>query len=214
MPSYILGGEYFDYFQLEDSRLGIAIGDVSGKGVGAAIYMTLTKSYMVTQAAHTADPARVLSRVNDHLRRNLARGNFVTMAYAIVDVAERRIDYARAGHNPPLLIRADGDGDFLNAPGVTLGAVASSTLDTIMRVETVETRIGDLLLLYTDGVTEAMNVRGDEYGDDRLIALARAMARTPATARDVVDALLKDVRSFAGRAQQHDDITVVAVRFL
>ncbi|MGB5035602.1 MAG: SpoIIE family protein phosphatase [Blastocatellia bacterium] len=214
VPANEVGGDYFDYFQLEDSRLGIAIGDVSGKGVGAAIYMTLTKSYMVTQAAHTADPARVLSRVNDHLRRNLARGNFVTMAYAIVDVAERRIDYARAGHNPPLLIRADGDGDFLNAPGVTLGAVASSTLDTIMRVETVETRIGDLLLLYTDGVTEAMNVRGDEYGDDRLIALARAMARTPATAKDVVDALLKDVRSFAGRAQQHDDITVVAVRFL
>lgn len=213
VPANEVGGDYFDYFDLKDGRLGIAVGDVSGKGVGAAIYMTLTKSYMVTQTRKATDPALVLSRVNDHLRRNLARGTFVTMAYAIVDGKSRQIAYARAGHNPPLLIRADGDGDFLSAPGVTLGAVASGTLDGILRVESVEARPGDLLLLYTDGVTEAMDVRGDEYGDDRLIAFARNIARTSATAADVVNALLRDVRTFAGRAQQHDDITLVAVRF-
>lgn len=214
IPANEVGGDYFDYFPLSDGRLGIAIGDVSGKGVGAAIYMTLTKSYMVTQTIQALDPARVLSRVNDHLRRNLARGTFVTMAYAILDADARRIAYARAGHNPPLLVHSDGDGDFLNAPGVTLGAVASSTLDTIMRVETVDAKPGDLLLLYTDGVTEAMNVRGDEYGDERLIAFTRSVARTSATSLDVVNSLLADVRLFAGRAQQHDDITVVAIRFL
>lgn len=214
VPANEVGGDYFDYFHLKDGKLGIAIGDVSGKGVGAAIYMTLTKSYMVTQTLHAVDPARVLSRVNDHLRRNLARGTFVTMAYAILDGPARRIAYARAGHNPPLLIHADGDGDFLNAPGVTLGAVASSTLDTILRVESVDAKPGDLLLLYTDGVTEAMDVRGDEYGEDRLIAFARRIARTRASSQEVVNALLYDVRDFAGRAHQHDDITLVAIRFL
>lgn len=214
VPANEVGGDYFDYFTLDRNRVGIAIGDVSGKGVGAAIYMTLTKSYMVTQSRETEDPARVLARVNTHLRRNLARGTFVTMAYAILDADRRTVAYARAGHNPILLVRTDGDGDFLNAPGVTLGAVASTTLETIMRVETIDLRPGDLLLLYTDGVTEAMNTRSDEYGDERLIAFARSIARTRATAREVVDALLRDVRTFAGRAAQHDDITVVAVRVM
>lgn len=212
VPANEVGGDYYDYFDLGEGRLGVAIGDVSGKGVGAAIYMTLTKSYMVTQARRALDPMHVLSRVNAHLRRNLARGNFVTMAYAVADAGARRLDYTRAGHNPPLLVRANGEGDFLNAPGLALGAAGKQTFEAATRVESVDLEPGDLLLLYTDGVTEAMNGSGDEYGEERLIALTRRLATSVAPSAAAIEAILQDVRGFAGRAAQHDDITIVAVR--
>jgi sigma-B regulation protein RsbU (phosphoserine phosphatase) len=212
VPANEVGGDYYDYFRSDGGPLAVAVGDVSGKGVGAAIYMTLTKSYMVTQTARAADPVRLLSRVNEHLRRNLARGTFVTMAYAVFDVDGRRLTYTRAGHNSPLHVRANGEGDFLTAPGIALGAANSATFEAITRVESVDLQSGDLVLLYTDGVTEAMNTSLDEYGDERLVTLARRLASTGASAQAVVDALLKDVREFAGRAPQHDDITIVAVR--
>lgn len=212
IPANEVGGDYFDYFELPEGRLGIAVGDVSGKGVGAAIYMTLTKSYMVTQAPLSPDPVHALARVNSHLRRNLARGTFVTMAYAIVDPVERRIHYTRAGHNPPLLIRANGEGDYLSAPGLALGAAGAKMFEMATHVETVDLEPGDLLLLYSDGITEAMDMRNDEYGEDRLATIARRLATSPASAASVVEALLRDIRNFSGRAPQHDDITLVAVR--
>jgi len=212
VPAREVGGDFFNYFQLDSGLVALLVGDVSGKGVGAAIYMTLTKSYMVTQTARVADPVGLLSRVNEHLRRNLARGTFVTMAYAVFDVEGRRLTYTRAGHNSPLHVRANGEGDFLTAPGIALGAAASATFEAITRVESVDLQAGDLVLLYTDGVTEAMNTSSDEYGDDRLVKLARRLASSGASSQAVVDALLKDVREFAGRAPQHDDITIVAVR--
>lgn len=212
VPANEVGGDYFDYFELGDGRLAIAIGDVSGKGVGAAIYMTLTKSYMVTQSRTDTSPAGVLALVNEHLRRNLARGTFVTMVYAVIDGTERRLEYTRAGHNPPLHIKANGEGDFLNAPGIALGAASGRTFEAITKVEAVALEPGDLVVLYTDGVTEAMNLNSDEYGEERLIALVRRMAQSQAGAGTVVDAILRDVRDFAGRAPQHDDITIVAAR--
>jgi sigma-B regulation protein RsbU (phosphoserine phosphatase) len=212
VPANEVGGDYFDYFRLGEGRLGVAVGDVSGKGVGAAIYMTLTKSYMVTQSTHDATTAHVLARVNEYLRRNLARGTFVTMIYAVVDAGRRRLEYARAGHNPPLLIHASGEGDFLSASGVALGATGTRSFEAVTQVETVDLEPGDLILFYTDGVTEAMNLHAEEYGEERLITLLRQLARRPQPASADVDALLRDVRAFTGRAPQHDDITIVAIR--
>ncbi len=214
VPANEVGGDYYDYFLLEDGRLAIAVGDVSGKGVGAAIYMTLTKSYMVTQSSRASEPVRLLARVNDHLKRNLARGSFVTMAFAVLDVGLRRLTYVRAGHNSPLLVRANGEGDFLTAPGVALGATGSRIFESITKAETIDLRRGDLILLYTDGVTEAMNLQGLEYGEERLALLATSLGRSGSTAAAVIDAILKEVRTFSGRAPQHDDITIVAIRVL
>jgi sigma-B regulation protein RsbU (phosphoserine phosphatase) len=212
VPANEVGGDYFDYFELSGGRLGVAVGDVSGKGVGAAIYMTLTKSYMVTQTLGDTGPVGVLTRVNEHLRRNLSRGTFVTMVYAVIDADRGRLEYTRAGHNPPLLVRAGGEGDFLTAPGVALGATGRSTFEAVTRVEAVDIEPGDLVVFYTDGVTEAMDLRGEEYGEERLVDRMRRVAASPASAAEAVDALLRDVRAFAGRAPQHDDITIVAIR--
>jgi sigma-B regulation protein RsbU (phosphoserine phosphatase) len=134
------------------------------------------------------------------------------MALAVLDRAERHVTYTRAGHNPPLLVRANGEGEFLNANGLALGSAAPSIFDGITRAERVELLPGDFLLLYTDGVTEAMNVRSDEFGEERLATRVTALAKSGATAQAVVNALLKDLRNFRGRAIQHDDITIVAVR--
>ncbi len=212
VPANEVGGDYFDYFPLSGGRFGVAIGDVSGKGVGAAIYMTLTKSYMVTQATSALDPAGVLARVNTHLRKNLARGTFVTMAYAVIDPAALTVEYTRAGHNPPLLLKPDGEGDFLSAPGIALGCASTATFKSTTRAETVSVAPGDLVLLYTDGVTEAMDLNSDEYGEARLIALAKRLSISGATAAAVIDTILADVKTFVGRAPQHDDITLVAIR--
>ena len=156
----------------------------------------------------------VLARVNDHLRRNLSRGTFVTMVYAVLDASRGRLEYTRAGHNPPLLLRAGGEGDFLNAPGIALGAAGRSIFESTTRLDSVDLLPGDLVVFYTDGVTEAMNLRGDEYGEPRLIDQMRRLAVSQASAAEAVDALLRDVRAFAGRAPQHDDITIVAIRCL
>jgi phosphoserine phosphatase RsbU/P len=212
VPASEVGGDYFDYFDLGDGRLAVAVGDVSGKGVPAAIFMTLTKSYMVTQASRAGEPAVVLSRVNAHLKRNLARGTFVTMALAVIDRAGRKVTYTRAGHNPPLLVRANGEGEFLNASGLALGSAPPAVFDGLTKAEVAELLPGDLLLLYTDGVTEAMNVRADEFGEERLATRVTALAASGATAQAIVNALLKDLRNFRGRAMQHDDITIVAIR--
>jgi len=167
---------------------------------------------MVTQTLGDSGPVGVLARVNDHLRRNLSRGTFVTMVYAVLDAGRGRLEYTRAGHNPPLLVRAGGEGDFLNAPGVALGAAGRSVFETVTRVEAVDLQPGDLILFYTDGVTEAMDLRSEEYGEVRLVEQMRRIAASTGSAADVVDALLRDVRAFAGRAPQHDDITIVAIR--
>jgi hypothetical protein len=214
VPANEVGGDYFDYFPLAPATLAVAVGDVSGKGAGAALYMTLTTSYMDAQASDMLDPVRALAIANTHLRRNLARGTFVTMVFAVVDAGTRRFTYARAGHNPPLLARSNGDTDYLTTPGIALGSAGPATFEKISRAGTVDLRAGDLLLLYTDGVTEAMDVAGGEYGEERLARFAAAAARSGATAAETVEALLKDVRAFAARTPQHDDITVVAVRVL
>ena len=214
VPANEVGGDYFDYFPLAPATLAVAVGDVSGKGVGAALYMTLTTSYMDAQASDVLDPVRALASANTHLRRNLSRGTFVTMVFAVIDAGARRLTYARAGHNPPLLARSNGDTDYLMTPGIALGSAGPAAFEKIARVGTVDLRPGDLLLLYTDGVTEAMDVAGGEYGEERLARFAAASARSGATAAETVEALLKDVRAFAARTPQHDDITIVAVRVL
>jgi hypothetical protein len=212
VPANEVAGDYFDYFPERDGNLAVAVGDVSGKGVPAALYMTLTKSYMLTQAGAGLDPVRLLSRVNRHLRKNLARGTFVTMAYASIDRESSTLTYARAGHNPPLLVRADGSTECLTASGVALGSSVPSTFESITRSERVVLCRGDVLLLYTDGITEAMNTNGDEYGEERLTASALVAVRKHGSAAAILDAILHDARSFAGRAPQHDDITLVVVR--
>lgn len=211
LPANEVGGDYYDYFTFSDGRLGLAVGDVSGKGVPAAFCMTLTKGFMEVAAAESREPDDVLIAANGHLREYLARGTFVTMAYAVIDPEALTVDYARAGHNPPAVLRMNGAPSFVTPSGTALGAVDREQFAELITSERLELQNGDALVLYTDGVTEAMSASGELFGEERLLeTLARL--HDGRTARDLADGLLAAVAEHSQNAEQHDDITVVVVR--
>lgn len=210
LPANEVGGDYYDYFPFEDGKFGLAVGDVSGKGVPAAFCMTLTKGFMEVASDASRNPGDVLSAANGHLREYLSRGTFVTMAYAVLDPEAMTVQYARAGHNPPAVIRADGEASFAAPSGTALGAADEARFAELIASERLELRRGDALVFYTDGVTEAMSNTGEQFGEDRLLAsLVRLHDGRPA--RAVADGLLEAVAEHSRDASQHDDITVVVV---
>jgi hypothetical protein len=210
LPAREIGGDYFDYFPRPDGRFGIAVGDVSGKGVPAAFFMALTKGYM-EMAAEANEPVAVLGRVNGFLRRRLTKSTFVTMVYAVYDPESRTLTCASAGHNPPLLVRRGAQPEFLTVPGVALGAATSERFGSLARNVAIPLERGDTIIFYTDGVTEARNTDLDEFGEERLVS---ALSETDGavTARGLADGLVACVNAFRGAAEQHDDVTVVVVK--
>jgi hypothetical protein len=210
-PANEVGGDYFDYFKLPDGRFGIAVGDVSGKGVPAAFFMTMTKGFMEVAATEAREPEGVLSQANGHLRDTLAKGTFVTMAYAILDPESSVVTFARAGHNPPILAGTSGPAELVAPPGTALGAAPPGVFDRILAARRLELRRGDVLVFYTDGVTEAMNPTHQEFGEERLLA-AIERHRDGLSARALVGKVLEDVAEFSQGASQHDDITLVVIK--
>ena len=206
-PMRSVGGDFFDFIPLGDERLGIAVGDVSDHGVPAAIFMALTYSLLRAEASRASAPGDALSSVNRHLASMNASGMFVTVLYGILNGATREFHYVRAGHDLPLVLDARREAiDLPHAPGQLLGVFPDPALDE----QSVVLPPGGLLLMYTDGVTEAMDENGQQFGLERLRATLRAGARM--AAQQVCDAVHQAVRAHNGAAAQHDDITLVAVQ--
>ncbi|MBA3884904.1 MAG: SpoIIE family protein phosphatase [Acidobacteria bacterium] len=202
-PANGVGGDCFDTLPFTSS-LGIAIADVAGKGLPAALLMSNLQAAVRAFASETAAPGAICGSVNRLLCRNMASGRFVTFCYARIDPSARRITYSNAGHNPPLLVHADGGVEQLSEGGMVLGLfpeIAYGQAD-------VRLRAGDRLLFYTDGITEVRNPAGDEYGEDRLVAACLAARELPAEA--LKDALLADVGAFSEH-QFDDDATLIAI---
>lgn len=209
IPAYEVGGDYYDFFPLDDKRLGVLIGDVSGKGISAAFYITLAKGVIVSQVRGTGSPSDVLHRVNALLYGVMERGKFVSMIYGIYNTQSREFAFSNAGHNPLVLRRTDGEIRTIAAKGMALGLDKGERFERAVTSASVTLEKGDCILLYTDGVTEAMNTEHAEYGEERLI---QTVESAPLNAADIVSAALADVRKFAGKANQHDDITLVALQ--
>jgi len=211
IPAIEAGGDYFDFVKLSGNKLGIAIGDVSGKGVGAAIYMTLTKGILQAHAEEDTSPKNVLAKVNRLLYKTIEKNSFVSMFYAILDVNNNKIIYSRAGHNPGILCsQVDGGTKLLFSKGMALGleegAIFTSTLDE----EEIEITTGDVFILYTDGFTEAMNEKHELYGEEKLISLIKN--NRDLSTRDLLELVLKDVNIFVDNYPQHDDMTILIVK--
>lgn len=207
-PARQVGGDFYDFFLLGEHTLAVCIGDVSGKGVPAALFMAVTRTLVKSRAALDASPAAILTHVNDELAEGNDSAMFVTLFVATVDLRTGAVRYSNAGHNPPFVVRAGGDLELVNQRhGPVVGAVE----DIAYREGELSLSPGDLLLLYTDGVTEAMNTRGELYGEARLHhALGDAPARTPA---EFTEQIADAVRHFEGEADQADDVTLLAVRY-
>ena len=211
IPAEEVGGDYYDFIDLGDKKLGIAVGDVSGKGLPAAIYMTLTKGIIQSQAEERLSPKEVLTKINALLYQSIERKAFVSMFYTVVDTEKRRLVCSRAGHNPAIYIRAGQDDFSLIEPsGIGLGLERGDVFQKVIREKEIKLQKGDLFIVHTDGFTEAMNKNYNEYGEERLVNIIRE--NMDKSSKELIEAVSQDVRKFRQTHPQHDDMTMVSMR--
>lgn len=212
IPARQVSGDYFDYITVDQERLGVAIADVSGKGVPASLIMAICRSVLRSEAAKNPSPADVLQRVNRQLYPDIKEDMFISMAYLVFDHAQGEVILARAGHDAPLLYKKGTQTvEKLKPPGMVVGIDSGSVFDRITVDSKVPIERGDCLLLYTDGVTEALDSAGDEFGIERMIESVRASAPGD-NAQAIISRVIEDVKNFVGTTPQHDDITLLAIR--
>jgi len=207
MPAKSIGGDFFDYFLIGDTKLGFAVGDVSGKGVPAALFMSVSRTVLRTVAFEGEDPGPVLSKVNGILARDNTEGMFVTIFYAVLDLETGRLSFSSAGHDDSLLLGGADGCEPLGYMGPAIGLFDDAEFPTATR----DLAAGDTMLLLTDGITEAFNIDGRVFNQDRVRkAVTR---RTFGRATDLVQSLVGEVTRFSEGTEQSDDITCVAMRF-
>ena len=211
VPARQVSGDYFDYIHVDEERLGVAIADVSGKGVPASLIMAICRSVLRAEAARNPSPADVLRKVNRQLYPDIKEDMFISMAYLVLDHQHDGVTLARAGHDAPLLYQQQSQTVTpIKSPGMVVGIDSGSVFDRLTVDFSVPLERNDCLVLYTDGVTETLNSEGDEYGVDRMTQSVRASANDGAQA--IVKRIIEDVREFTGSVPQNDDITVIAIR--
>ncbi len=212
IPAAQVGGDLFDCFMLDDHRLAFTIGDVSGKGIAAALFMAVSRTVLRVTASKGSkglSPQACLLEAHQFLYgERRATSHFVTCFYGILDLATGQLEYSRAGHNPPYLVRGDQVQTLDAASGLPLGMLRTVKYDTA----TVQLAAGDTLLLFTDGITEAMNPRQEEYGEERLVQLLSERASS-LEVEALVQAVTQAATVFAESASASDDMTVLGVRY-
>jgi sigma-B regulation protein RsbU (phosphoserine phosphatase) len=209
LPCRSIGGDFYDYVDLPAGSLGFALGDVAGKGPPAALLSAMMQGIFAAQAATSDSPSQTIARVNLALYRRGIESRFVTLMYGAIAPAGA-LTYCNAGHNPPLVI-SSGAGPQgirrLEAGGPIVGLFEAATFDE----ETVQLAQGDWLIVFSDGVSEAMSASGDEYGESRIVTVVEK--HKDLEPRQLLEALFADVRDFARGAPQSDDITAMVLRY-
>jgi serine phosphatase RsbU (regulator of sigma subunit)/anti-sigma regulatory factor (Ser/Thr protein kinase)/tetratricopeptide (TPR) repeat protein len=208
-----VGGDYYDFVEVDKDTLGIAVADVSGKGVPGSLVMTMIRTALRTEARGIKDAAKVLSKVNAFVSNDIKKGMFVTVFYIIIDSKKRSVNYASAGHNPMILYRGSTQKTYyLNPKGFPIGVQLPEKdyFDKYIQSETVRLTKDDILLLYTDGITEAMNSRRELYGEERLLQVLRKYGKSDI--ETFVERLKDGIYAFTEGAPQYDDITLVGLK--
>ncbi|MFO7524627.1 MAG: GAF domain-containing SpoIIE family protein phosphatase, partial [Ignavibacteriaceae bacterium] len=199
LPCFEVGGDWYDFIPLPDGKLGIVLADVSGKGMGAALLMSSTRSLLRLIANTTQSPKDVLTQLNEILIKDFPSTRFVTMIYAVLNPKKQKLVFANAGHLNPLLVDSSGSNFLETTDGLPLGIAESSFSE-----REVIFNSSSRLIFYTDGVTEAMNSSEEEYGSERLLKHSNESSVS-------IQSVVGDVNKFTGGYKQSDDITVVMV---
>jgi phosphoserine phosphatase RsbU/P len=205
VPCRAVGGDFFDYVELQGGQFGFILGDVAGKGSPAALLAAALLGMFSAESVYHTSASALISRLNNGLVRRAIEARFLTSFYGLI-ARDGSLTYSNAGHNPPILVTANGV-RRLETGGVVLGLFGGAVFEE----ETVALQPGDAIVLFSDGVTEAFNAAGEDFGDERLLAGIDAHRGKPPQA--LLEALLGEVRAFCGDAPQSDDITMVVVRF-
>jgi sigma-B regulation protein RsbU (phosphoserine phosphatase) len=213
-PAREVGGDYYDVFELGPRRLGVLIADVSGKGTSAALYMAELKGLLLALSHSAPSPRQLLIDVNRRLADHLDNRSFITMTYAVIDLDRGVLTSARAGHTPLIVVSGER-AEIVASEGMVLGLRlpgAGERFEAVLEEDTRPLRPGDVVVLYTDGVTEAMNRAGDLFGDTALAEIVSS--HRPLSAAGIRERVLREVKSFVGDAEPHDDMTMVIAKVL
>ena len=210
VPARIISGDYYDYLDLGDQKFGIAIADVSGKGVPAGLLMAMCRSALRSVAPGETSPSKVMAAVNRQLFPDIREDMFISMTYSVLDASNGKLTLSRAGHDPALLFRRDsGKVELLRSPGLALGIDGGAVFERVTRDQEIELKSGDCVLFYTDGVKEAVDGDEEEFGMERMSEAFRLAA--PLGAEAVLVRMQEELKLFTGEGPQMDDITLVAV---
>lgn len=210
-PSLEVGGDYYDFIALGPDRLGVVVGDVSGKGVSAAFYMAEVKGIFQALSRVAASPRDLLLRANQALAESLERKAFISLLYAIFDIPKSSVTLARAGHCP--MIHISGDSSAMVRPtGLGLGLTHENIFEESTEERTVKLQNGDICIFYTDGLSESRNTEGEEFGHDRLVTVALQSRKQPA--ETIKDSILQEIRNYTGNSSYGDDMTLVVVKII
>lgn len=210
-PCNNIGGDYYDFMELDKNKMGILIADVSGHGIPAALVMVATHAIAHVKAPEVTRPAHLMKVINDFLSGQVPRGMFVTAEYGIIDLTTRSITLTSCGHNPAVLWRnKTATCHYINPNGLALGITKGAVFEKTLKEATVTLNMGDKVVLYTDGIIETMDDKHEMYGMKRMLSKIKETAAKSCS--DTITAILDDVKDFAKNDTQADDITMVAIR--
>lgn len=208
-----VGGDYYDFLTVDERTVGVVVADVSGKGVPGSLVMTMIRTALRMEARGNRSASDVMAKMNAFVTEDMKKGMFVTMFYVVLDSVNRVVTYASAGHNPMILYRGESDATyFLKPKGIPVGIDVpdGELFRRTISVEKLTLRQDDMLVIYTDGITEAMNQEREQFGEARLLAAIKKHGH--GTAQEFADALNQEIHEFTGGAPQNDDITLVAIK--
>ncbi len=213
LQAQIIGGDYYDFIPLDDTHLGVVVADVSGKGISGAIVIAVCRTILRTWAPGDLNPASVLRIANTAIGGDLSEDLFVSILYMVVDTTTREMTVARAGHPRPVVFSVDGKAPWpVNSPGMAIGIADAASFDEAISEQTVQLKQGDMVIAYSDGMTDAKNTEDVEWGLPNLLEAARsAITESPAAAK-TADIIRQKLLDYVGGATLYDDATLVAFR--
>jgi len=207
-PAFQVGGDYYDFLERSDGSLGVAIADASGKGVPAALMVSLLHASLRAMMKNKFEPSETISSINQLISSSVSEGRFATMFYGEFNPLTRKLSYCNAGHNYPIVIRKDQKVEFLKAGGLILGPFPEATY----QMEQVEFEPEDLVFFYSDGLTENFNEKQEMFGEDRLLELL--LENRKLSSEDLKELIVAQVESFAHGISLYDDFTIVILKVL